>query len=61
MDRKDLAKKIREEIFNRAEEDGRVMHASSMDEIIEQVLTKYDSRPMWLAPPQPKINSTHPK
>ena len=52
MDRKAVAKQIREAIFDQAEIDGRVMHASSMDEIIEKVLALHDSpapvRPSWM-------------
>lgn len=37
MDRKELAKKIREAIFNRIEED-RAIHASSIEQEVEKVL-----------------------
>lgn len=39
MTNAELAKKIREAIFDQAEQDGRVMHADSMDTIIEKILT----------------------
>lgn len=47
MDIKAVAKKIREAIFDKAESEGRVMHASSMDEVIEAVLTKSQPAPQW--------------
>jgi len=54
MDRKAVAKQIREAIFDQAEADGRVMHGDAMDEVIEKVLALHDSpapvRPSWLAP-----------
>lgn len=34
----ELAKKIREAIFDQAEQDGRVMHGDSVDAVIERVL-----------------------
>lgn len=37
MDRKEVAKKIREAIFNRIEED-RAIHASSIEQEVEKVL-----------------------
>lgn len=54
MDRKELAKKIREAIFNRIEED-RAIHASSLDEEIEKVLVSAyvdaASRPLYSIAP----------
>lgn len=54
MDRKAVARQIRDAIFDQAEADGRVMHGDKMDEIIEKVLALHDSpapvRPSWLAP-----------
>lgn len=38
MDRKALARKIRDAIFERADQDGRVMHGDSLDTVIEQIL-----------------------
>ena len=53
MDRKAVARQIRDAIFDQAEADGRVMHGDKMDEIIEKVLALHDSpapaRPSWMA------------
>ena len=53
MDRKAVARQIREAIFDQAEIDGRVMHGDKMDEIIEKVLALHDSpapaRPSWFS------------
>lgn len=38
MDHKELARKIREAIFDRAEQAGRVMHGDAIDSVIEGVL-----------------------
>ncbi len=41
MTNADLAKKIREAIFNQADEDGRVLHGDSMDRVIEKALSAH--------------------
>lgn len=38
MDKKVIARKIRDAIFAQADEDGRVMHGDAMDRVIERVL-----------------------
>lgn len=38
MDITELARKIREAIFDRSEDDGRTIHASSADEVVAGVL-----------------------
>ncbi len=38
----ELARKIRDAIFDRAEADGRVMHGDVMDRLIEDILVKAD-------------------
>ena len=38
MDTKAIARKIREAIFDQAEQDGRVLHGDSIDATIERVL-----------------------
>jgi hypothetical protein len=40
MNNSDLAKKIREAIFDQSEEEGRVLHASKMDDLIEGILNR---------------------
>ncbi len=65
MDRKAVARQIRDAIFDQAEADGRVMHGDKMDEIIEKVLALHDSaplvaRPSWLyADTKPTIVAWH--
>lgn len=49
MDHKALARKIREAIFDQAEQDGRVMHADAMDAVIEGILAKAAIPPMYRA------------
>lgn len=44
MNHADLAKKIREAIFDQAEEDGRVMHGDAMDAVIEKALNAHVPR-----------------
>lgn len=40
MDINELARKIREAIFDRSEDDGHTIHASSADEVVAGVLKK---------------------
>lgn len=41
MTNAEIAKKIREAIFDQAEEDGRVMHGDAMDAVIEKALNAH--------------------
>lgn len=43
----ETAKKIREAIFDRAEDEGRVMHASSMEDEIVKVLKEAQPKSPW--------------
>ena len=47
MDTKAIARKIREAIFDQAEQDGRVLHGDSIDATIERVLAAvaFDAKP----------------
>lgn len=47
MTHADLAKKIREAIFDQAEEDGRVMHGDAMDAVIEKALNTHSPQPAY--------------
>lgn len=40
MDHAAIARKVRDVIFDQAEQDGRVMHGESMDRVIAEVLAK---------------------
>ena len=52
MDTKAVARKIREAIFDQAEQDGRVLHGDSIDATIERVLAAVASNatPEWHQP-----------